>query len=91
MADYPKCFGSRKEFSEWTKLARLLHPHPNHGFCEDCTETYKIQMLKQGRCEFPEVKFKKSRDGGLEGYRSASEVKALKDVRFQKYLKEIAA
>jgi len=48
-------------------------------------------MLKQNRCEYPEVKFKKSRDGGLEGFRSASEIKALKDVRFQRYLKEITA
>ena len=48
-------------------------------------------MLKQNRCEFPEVKFKKCRDGGLEGFRSAAEIKVLKNTRFQKYLKEITA
>jgi hypothetical protein len=91
MADYPKCFGSRKQYSEWVKFARLSHPHPNHSFCEDCTQEYKTEMVKQNRCEFPEVVFKKTRDGGFEGFRSAAEIKVLKNARFQKYLREIAA
>jgi len=91
MAEYPRCFGDRKQYSDWVKFARHSHPHPNHGYCEDCTLEYKTEMLKQNRCEFPEVKFKKSRDGGLEGFRSAAEIKVLKNTRFQKYLKEITA
>jgi len=91
MVDTPKCFGDRKQYTDWVKFARHAHPHPNHGYCEDCTLEYKTEMLKQNRCEFPEVKFKKSRDGGLEGFRSAAEIKVLKDTRFQKYLKEITA
>jgi hypothetical protein len=91
MADYPKCFGNRKQFTEWVKFARFSHPHPNHSYCEDCTQEFKTEMLKQGRCEFPEVKFKKCRDGGFEGVRSAAEIKALKAARFQKYLKEITS
>jgi hypothetical protein len=91
MSDYPSCFADRKQFADWVKFARFSKPHPNHSYCEDCTAEYKDKMVKQNRCGFPEVKFKKCRDGGFEGFRSASEIKALKDVRFQKYLKEITA
>ena len=63
---YPLCFSSKKQYDVWRDLARMSRPHS--GICTDCTPEYKFEMQKQGRCEYPEVVFKVSGDGDLEGY-----------------------
>jgi hypothetical protein len=73
----PPCFNSKKQFDAWRELARMSRPHS--GICTDCTPEYKFEMQKQGRCEYPEVIFKVSGDGDLEGYLPAQIKKELRN------------
>lgn len=52
---------------EWRKMARLLAPPKDSWFCTDCTPSYKLEMMRQNRCERPEIKFRR-RDDGIEGF-----------------------
>lgn len=37
------------------------------GFCEDCTPKFKFEMMYIGKCDHPEIKFTRDRDGLLTG------------------------
>ena len=52
---YPRCFNSLEEFKAWVKAARGSSPRA--GFCTDCTKEYQGRMIKEGRCQYPEVEF----------------------------------
>ena len=52
---YPQCFDSKEQFKSWAEAARGSSPRA--GFCTDCTEDYQAKMVKQSRCQYPQVKF----------------------------------
>ena len=53
--DFPRCFNSKEEFKAWVQAARGSSPRA--GFCTDCTKEYQARMVKEGRCQYPEVEF----------------------------------
>ena len=55
---YPPCFESRVQYTEYMwQSHRTNQPHDPMNHCLDCTREYKIEMLKQKRCEHPETIF----------------------------------
>ena len=65
----PPCTNLR-DYKEWLMM---LPPTGKYGFCEDCTPKYKLEMMDQGRCEHPEIRFERDEDGFLNG--TTTEVK----------------
>ena len=55
----PKCFDSMGRFEEWVESAQVIS---KDGFCEDCTRGMQKEMIKAGRCEFPDTDFPGVRD-----------------------------
>ena len=53
--EFPRCFNSREEFKAWVQAARGSSPRA--GFCTDCTKEYQARMVKESRCQYPEVEF----------------------------------
>jgi hypothetical protein len=55
---YPPCFESRVQYQDYMwQSHRTNQPHDPMNHCLDCTREYKIEMLKQKRCEHPETIF----------------------------------
>ena len=89
MRRFPLCFESREQYAEWLEMARVSHPAAGHGFCNDCKAEFKEKMLAERRCEFPEVRFKVTSEGAVEGFRSPKELAALRDEGFGKYYRTL--
>jgi hypothetical protein len=55
---YPPCFENQDKYNEymWT-IAKVGQPMDCNNYCLDCTHEYKIQMLKEKRCEHQETIF----------------------------------
>ena len=64
--DY-KC-ATYKQYREWRESARSIPPSFSAWFCTDCTPAYQKEMLAQGKCVRPEIRFKLDEDGGHAGY-----------------------
>lgn len=75
--DTPRCFNSYKEFKLWVTAARGAHPTLGHSYCEDCTPTYRDQMIAENRCGYPEVTFKVVQ-GEFVGRRSREYIRKLR-------------
>ena len=55
---YPPCFENRNQYKDYMwQSHRTNQPHDPMNHCLDCTREYKIQMLKEKRCEHPETIF----------------------------------
>lgn len=55
---HPPCFESRGQYAEYMWQAQKANqPFDPMNHCLDCTREYKIQMLKERRCEHPETIF----------------------------------
>jgi hypothetical protein len=53
----PKC-ADEYIVVEWLLAADSTHlKPPGTGFCTDCTKEYQARMIKEGRCENPNVVF----------------------------------
>ena len=67
----PKCFDSEHQYIEWisadkiVQASRLYRPSLQ---CIDCTPSYALQMREEGRCERPDVKFKRTNGDEWSGY-----------------------
>ena len=59
----PACFDSAEQWDGWRLLARIVPPNQKNGFCEDCTPSYKAEMVKQKRCMYRGVRFVIRREG----------------------------
>jgi hypothetical protein len=55
---YPPCFETKEKYADyiWT-VAKVGQPMDCDNYCMDCTHEYKIDMLKEKRCEHPETIF----------------------------------
>lgn len=69
----PNCFESAEQFEAWLVAAKAA-PVPRRpgsdepNYCRDCTQRHKRQMMREGRCEYPETVFSdlaEPRAGGL--------------------------
>ena len=55
---FPPCFESKKQHRDYMwQVFRAKQPEDELNYCMDCTKEYKIQMLKEKRCEHPETIF----------------------------------
>lgn len=45
----PSC-STPDQFNTWVDLHGPRHPIPKY-FCEDCTDSYQDEMIKQGKCD----------------------------------------
>jgi len=54
---YPACFDSHEQWLMWQAAARLAHPSPSSGYCEDCTPAYQAEMSEIDRCAYPNAVF----------------------------------
>ena len=54
---HPQCFNSASEYHQWLFFLQLSNETLRVGFCIDCTPEYKMEMLRQDRCEHPETQF----------------------------------
>lgn len=59
---YPSCFNSADEYYQWRFLLQLSRENIRVGFCIDCTPEYKMEMMRQDRCEHLETQFIVLRD-----------------------------
>jgi len=66
----PKCFNDPKDYVVWLQFDRASANNASTvGFvCKDCTPSHKEEMMRQGRCEHPEVVFGEYRRGDFGGY-----------------------
>lgn len=67
--EVPRC-STPEQYAAWLssqhrKKGRI--EDRNCGFCSDCTPKYADSMRKKGLCDYPEIVFKKSKDGGIVG------------------------
>jgi|GEM_PF-6894556 len=62
----PRCT-DHEEFNKWVHAAKQYPPSYKVWFCTDCTNSFQLQMKKEGRCDHPYIKFKVS-DDEIEGY-----------------------
>lgn len=55
---YPPCFENKEHHQDYMfQVQRTNQPFDPLNYCLDCTREYKIQMLKEKRCEHPETIF----------------------------------
>lgn len=55
---YPPCFESKNQYVEYMAQAvKVSQPLDDTNYCMDCSRKYKIEMLKEKRCEHPETIF----------------------------------
>ena len=55
---YPPCFESKEQHLDYMSQVRKTNqPFDPLNYCLDCTRKYKIEMLKQKKCEHPETIF----------------------------------
>lgn len=63
----PSCTTS-EEYAEWMKEARKIKPPYTTWFCTDCTPEFAAMNRSRGTCDYPKIRFRKDKDGGIEGY-----------------------
>lgn len=63
----PKCFDDDRQFRGWLECREQCYDRDAH-ICEDCLPEYQERMVKVGRCEHPEVKFRVDKHGMVEGW-----------------------
>lgn len=71
---HPPCF-TRQQWNAWRAVARQCGEDPElqeAKYCVDCTPEYQQQMVAEGRCLHPEVRFKLDADGLIVGTRKAA-------------------
>ena len=55
---FPPCFEHREQYKEYMWQAhKTSQPEDPMNYCLDCTHEYKVQMLKEKRCEHSETIF----------------------------------
>lgn len=55
---FPPCFKSKEQHRDYMwQVFKAKQPEDELNYCMDCTREYKIQMLKEKRCEHPETIF----------------------------------
>jgi hypothetical protein len=55
---YPPCFKNKKKHDEYMwQMQKTNQPLDPLNYCLDCTRAYKVQMLKEKKCEHPETIF----------------------------------
>jgi len=55
---YPPCFESKEQHNDYMHMIRRVgQPMDSNNYCLDCTHEYKIQMMKENRCEHHETIF----------------------------------
>lgn len=57
-----------EQYEDWRQAARMSKPSLDSWFCTDCTPSYQREMKKKNWCMRPEIRFKKTKDGDIEGY-----------------------
>lgn len=68
---HPACFDSDEQHIGWVQadrqvqVARKYHPSP---ICVDCTPEHAERMRACGRCEHPQIAFKRDHRGELVGF-----------------------
>jgi hypothetical protein len=53
---FPLCFADMESYDTWVELAKTSYAVA--GPCTDCTPEYQQEMIKQKRCENPDIRFK---------------------------------
>lgn len=57
--EYPACFSSLEQYTEWKELARISCENLHHaGPCTDCTKEFQERMIDEDRCENQQVVFR---------------------------------
>jgi len=54
LTDYPPCFNSAKQYSDW-KLLAIKSNLQSMSICTDCTPEYQADMLRAKRCVQPDA------------------------------------
>ncbi len=66
---HPKCFSSEGQYILWLQAnMEILKGRRAKTHCVDCTPAYQAEMVYAGRCEHPEIEFRISADGLLDGH-----------------------
>ena len=63
--NHPKCF-TCTQWAEWLDIEPVFRPYTLEGQlfpCADCVPAYQARMIKENKCEHPEVVFALDRDG----------------------------
>lgn len=71
----PSCTTPEK-YEAWVNVAANIKPPYSTWFCTDCTPTFAARSRMRGVCDYPEIKFRRDKDGGLEGYFPRQRTKA---------------
>ena len=64
--DYPCALP--EEYEVWKRAARLSRPPYDSWFCVDCTPDFQKLNKKLNRCARPDIRFKRMKDGSIEGF-----------------------
>lgn len=66
----PLCFDSQHQWDLWREQAKASKLKNRSSYCTDCTADYKLKMIAQQRCRYPETSFRLDVHGFIEGRRS---------------------
>ena len=54
--DKPSC-ASKGQYENWLESASIHGSDLMSGFCTDCTQEYQYDMIRKGRCDYPQTYF----------------------------------
>jgi len=65
---HPDCFNDSKQYRDYLWLMKQSNSPQDNGYCIDCVQSHKEDMMSQGRCAHPETRFViwRSRSGETE-------------------------
>jgi hypothetical protein len=58
----PSCT-TPEDYAAWKEIS----PSADARFCNDCTPSFKREMVEKGRCDYPDTKFERDEDGKVTG------------------------
>ena len=68
---HPACFSALRFYRNWReqqeRCGKWAADEKFVSICEDCLPSYKLRMVRQGRCGNPDTVFKFTADGAIVG------------------------
>lgn len=70
--DYPPCFDNLDQYKAWIELAKETFGEVvEAAFCTDCTVKFKLRMMREDRCVYPDTFFVMTEEGEIVGLNEA--------------------
>lgn len=68
MSNISRCL-TQQQYLSWLQMAKRVRTRIRNDYCEDCLPEYQGEMIRNNRCQHPEVVFQVDEDGFVTGFR----------------------